>query len=135
MIIVVLETMWDWRAMTSSAGYAQAPRFFTIHPENFSGRRLHGLLDPHRFLVTNACRELVNHATRHGKPDPVWLAENLASREAKLILLCGAVAHQTYLDCGFEASCPVLVGRHPAARNWTREQLAEARKQIHDRLR
>ena len=32
-VAAVLETMWDWRGMTSEAGYQEAPRWFRINGE------------------------------------------------------------------------------------------------------
>lgn len=133
--IVILETMWDWRSMTSSAGYCSAPSFFKINRHNFSGRRLYGWLDPYRFLVTNACPQLVNHATKHGTPDVERLAQNLRSKRCRLILVCGSVAQRAYLDSGYQHEGIVRFIRHPAARTWTREQLAEARRHLQEILR
>jgi hypothetical protein len=30
-VVAVLESMWDWRQMTSGAGYKEAPRSFRIN--------------------------------------------------------------------------------------------------------
>lgn len=38
--VAVLEVMWDWRGATSGFGYEeQAPEYFRINGENFSGAR------------------------------------------------------------------------------------------------
>ena len=82
-VVAILETMWDWRGMTSGAGYQEAPRFFRINSENFSGKRLYSLIGPDaKLLVTNACRELGNGPNFHGKGDPAWLKQNLELIEA-----------------------------------------------------
>lgn len=151
-VVAVLETMWDWRQMTSGAGYREAPRYFRINPDNFSGRRLYRLVGPDaRLLVTNACRELATSAKGHGTPDPVWLGENLhildspraafdnvpravaLSAEAELVpridvlLVCGKVAQAAYKACGYvPAKAGVIEMPHPAARAvWTRAFIDE----------
>lgn len=129
-VVAVLETMWDWRQRTSSAGYSEAPRFFRISPDNYSGKRLYKLVGPDaQLLVTNACRELVSGPGKHGKPDPAWLAENLTEIELKrqdsvamdVLLVCGNVAQETYRLCGYRPiRARVLEIPHPAARGfWT----------------
>lgn len=133
--VVVLEVMWDWNAMTTDAGYAEeAPRWFSINPDNFSGRRLHYLMDGRSFLVTNACRELVTSAKGRGKADPAWLAENLEAMSKwgyKLLLVCGGVAWETYQKCGYRPpGCRILKMKHPAARDWTTEHLKRYQRWI-----
>lgn len=114
-----------------------APRWFTINPDNLSGKRLYGWLGREgvhhdELCVTNACREAVERATHHGTPDPEWLAENLERlRPFSLILVCGKAAQQTIrLSSTVGARCIFLP--HPAARNWTREGLAFAGKLIRE---
>ncbi len=95
MYLAILETMWDWRAMTSEAGYARAPAFFSINPDNFSGRRLYRLLGDRLntwLQVTNACPELVSGPNQHGKqlPHPaarIWTTDALG-RASRLIEGC-----------------------------------------------
>lgn len=131
-VVAILETMWDWRGMTSASGYRQAVPFFRINPKNYSGRRLYRLVGPDaRLLVTNACRDLVSAANRHGKPDPQWLRENLMTLDGSgerraegridVLLVCGKVAQETYDKCGYEpTSACVFKIPHPAARtHWT----------------
>lgn len=150
-VVAILETMWDWRGMTSSAGYVEAPRYFRINPENFSGRRLYKLIGPSaRLLVTNACRELVTGPKHHGKPDPVWLGENLRLLDGvggelpgggivtddkwriDCLLVCGKVAQQTFKQCGYAPkSARVIEIPHPAARAvWTREFIEQRAREI-----
>lgn len=119
-IVAVLESMWDWRQMTSGAGYAEAPRSFRINPHNYSGKRLYRIVGTDADLhVTNACRELVGSASQHGTPDPAWLRENLdLLAPFDVLLVCGKVAQRAYAQCGH------VFGRrlempHPAARRWT----------------
>lgn len=126
-VVAILETMWDWRGMTSGAGYQEAPRYFRINPENHSGRRLYKLCGSDaQLLVTNACRELATIANGHGKPDPVWLKENLTLIEhgprgasIEVLLVCGKVAQQCFRDSGYEFKGRVVEMPHPAARMWT----------------
>lgn len=127
---MVLESMWDWRAMTSGAGYAEAPAFFYIDPDNHSGKRLHYLLEGKHFIVTNACRELVASPSHHGTPNPQWLGHNLSSIDFKGLLVCGNVAWRTYRDCGFtlRPSCRVVKMKHPAARTWTNVEVERWKK-------
>ena len=159
-VVAVLETMWDWRSQTSEAGYNQAPRYFRINPQNFSGRRLYKLIGSEsKLLVTNACRELVTGPEHHGKPDPQWLAENLSILDGQLerlpqhvrenevsplireglkfpaiqvLLVCGRIAQWTYRNCGFEPQeARVVEIPHPAARTvWTRDYIDKTIKSI-----
>lgn len=145
-IVAILETMWDWRGMTSSAGHTRtAPRYFTINPENHSGRRLYSLIggqDIHHLSVTNACKELACSAKQHGTPDPAWLRENLdglmcmvshGGNGIDLLLVCGKVAQATYARSGFKMPKGryVLEIPHPAARFvWTAEKIEEIHMKI-----
>lgn len=140
-VVAILETMWDWRGMTSGAGYQEAPRFFQINPENFTGRRLYKLIGPDaKLLVTNACRELVSSPTQHGTPDPKWLAENLAEIEVNhpkaapidVLLVCGKVAQKTYRECKYRpTTARVIEIPHPAARRvWNRDFIDQVSQQI-----
>lgn len=135
-VVAVLESMWDWRAMTSGAGYSEAPRYFRINPENYSGRRLYRLIgEGCNLLVTNACRELVRSAKEHGTPNPAWLAENLRlldggddegrTGRVQVLLVCGKVAQETYRRCGLVLpKATVLEMPHPAARLvWTKDKI------------
>ena len=152
-VVAILETMWDWRKMTSDAGYLQAPRYFRINPQNHSGRRLYKLIGgpQGRLLVTNACRELATSAKGHGKTDPVWLAENLslldgATLQAEggrisgkpfdVLLVCGKVAQKCYRECGFTpAKAKVIEIPHPAARAyWTSQTIAETGQKIQEAM-
>lgn len=131
--VAILESMWDWRGMTSGAGYQkeEAPRSFRINPDNHSGRRLYKLCGSRANLrVTNACRELQRSPNDHGTPDSAWLKENLKLLEPfDVLLVCGNVAQQTYDVCGYTA-LRVLKVPHPAARMWTREMIADAQSAI-----
>lgn len=122
--LVVLETMWG------RAG--KAPGLFHINPQNHSGRRLYWLLSHSDFFVTNACRNQVNNAREHDKPDPVWLATNLQRCKYDLLLVCGKVAQATYARCGYVPNCRVLQIPHPAARTWTKATLEETRRLIEE---
>lgn len=138
-VVAILEVMWDWRAMTTGAGYRQeAPRYFVINKQNFSGRRLYKLCGSDASLiVTNACRELVSSAKERGTPNPPWLATNLGDLDGEgdidVLLVCGRVAQATYKACGYvPRRARVIEIPHPAARQvWTREKLAEVSQQIH----
>jgi hypothetical protein len=139
-VVAVLETMWDWRGMTSGAGHREALRFFRINPDNHSGKRLYKLVGENaQLLVTNACRELASHAGQHGKPDPAWLAQNLAEIELNredsvpidLLLVCGNVARATFAACGYKPiGARVMEIPHPAARTWTAAQIAQVAEEI-----
>lgn len=139
--IAILEEMWDWRSMTSGAGYVErAPSHFQINEDNFTGRRLYDFLGHHDLLVTNACPELVTSASGRGKPDKKWLSNNLrALWPFELLLVCGKVAQQTYsLADTMDRYSPrqprarVIEMPHPAARTWTRSALAWARRLIQE---
>jgi hypothetical protein len=115
--VVVLETMWGTPRDV-------APGFFRINPENHSGRRLYKLLGERKFLVTNACKELVGGPNQHGTPDPEWLAHNLQRLTFDLLLVCGKVAQRTYLASKYKPDVITLFTPHPAARSWTNELIA-----------
>lgn len=140
-VVAILETMWDWRGQTSSAGYAEAPRFFRINPQNYSGRRLYKLIGSDALLlVTNACRELVTGPNQHGTPNPEWLAENLAEIEVNhaaaapidVLLVCGKIAQQTFKQSGYKLkNGRVIEIPHPAARAvWTVEFIEQTKRLI-----
>lgn len=129
-VIAILESMWDWRKQTSDAGLSEAPRFFTINKQNYSGKRLYRLIpDDARLLVTESCRELVSAANKHGTPDPAWLRENLkmlnnSSTGIDLVLICGKVAQKTYSRCGLVLP-KTFEMPHPAARAYWNKQVIE----------
>mgnify|MGYP003138429018 FL=1 len=137
-IIAVLDTMWDWRQRTSSAGYTprEAPRYFRINPENHSGKRLYRFVGDHELLVTNACRELAQSANHHGTPNPDWLKENLEilhqEKPIDLILVCGKVAQKTFDQLGFQEPNTVQVMKilHPAARTWSSALIEETIEKV-----
>ena len=150
-VVAILETMWDWRGMTTGAGYRQAPRYFRINPDNYSGKRLYKLVGPKaRLLVTNACPELASSAKGHGKADPNWLAENLAFLDGRgweatddapaqpdarwcidVSLVCGKVAQAAYKDSGYvPRKARVLEIPHPAARTWSRAKINAVAEKI-----
>lgn len=125
-VIALLDSMWNWQGFSGG----EPVRFFTINPNNVSGKRLYRLVGENvELLVTNSCREIGSHANAHGKPDANWVAENLRLLEPfDLLLVCGLVAKQTYLSKVF-AYQNVLIVDHPAARRWshvTLEQTAQA---------
>jgi hypothetical protein len=137
--------MWDWNKQTSRAGYSEAPRFFRINPNNYSGRRLYKICGPKaKLLVTNACRELVSGPNHHGTPDPVWLAENLAEIESRrpdsatidVLLVCGKVAQKAFIDSRYvlkSSECRVIQIPHPAARGvWTADYIEQIKSQIQE---
>ena len=127
--VVVLDSMWDWRSKTTDAGYTElAPRYYTINSENKSGKMLYKLIGHNRFLVTNACPELVKSANHRGTPNPEYLGGNLYTlyvrHEYKLLLVCGKVAWDTYVKSKqwFQYKHRVVKMKHPAARDWTKEE-------------
>ncbi|HEX8224457.1 MAG TPA: hypothetical protein VF605_11635 [Allosphingosinicella sp.] len=134
-IVAVLESMWDWRQMTSGAGYKEAPRSFRINPDNYSGKRLYRIVGRGAdLLVTNACRELCGSASHHGTPDPAWLRENLELLAPfSLLLVCGKVAQATYASSGYEFG-PKIDMPHPAARMWTNAMIEAVAARVHEAL-
>jgi hypothetical protein len=101
-------------------GDGRAPRWFTINPDNHSGRRLYWLVGHNDLLVTNACKEHVSHSTIHGTPDGEWLAKNLQKITYDLLLVCGRVAQVTFATCGYRPTCRIIEMPHPANRRWKR---------------
>lgn len=138
--VAVLEVMWDWRAMTSSAGYRErAPGYYRINSENLTGSRLYAWLGKQgeyfdELLVTNACPELVSSAKERGTPDAEWLAGNLKDLEPfQLLLVCGRVAQNTYcIPNRSENPCRIIELPHPAARQWSRKTLETAGRFIRE---
>ena len=132
-IVAVLESMWDWRQMTSGAGYKEAPRYFRINPENYSGKRLYRIVGKDADLfVTNACRELCGSATQHGTPDPEWLRENLGILAPfDVLLVCGKVAQAAYARSG-HAFARTIEMPHPAARMWTHAMIDAAAERVRE---
>lgn len=145
--VAILEVMWDWRSMTSDAGYVErAPGYFRINQDNLTGGRIYDWLGPRGeyyddLLVTNACPELVSSARGRGTPDPKWLRENL--RELwpfSLLLICGRVAQNTFqlnmipdgLYSQSKGRCRIVEVPHPAARVWSRKSLNLAGQFIRD---
>ena len=121
-VLVVLETMWG--------GSGNAPGLFRINPLNHSGSRLLQLIGHDNFWVTNACREYVEDASQHGKPDPVRLVVNLKRLDYKVLLLAGKVAQKTFDDCGYAPKCKILRMMHPAARTWTRVLIEQWKQKL-----
>jgi hypothetical protein len=122
--LAVLDTMWG--------DHDQAPSWFPINPMNLTGKRLYRLTKSKfpEVWVTNACRECVSHADKHGKPDTEWLLNNLNMIPNTLIktplLICGGTAQKTYA----KIVDPVIYHKrlevfmpHPAYRKWTNEKL------------
>lgn len=148
--LAVLETMWDWESQTTGAGYTKtAPDFFSISPNNFSGKRLYyltGLDSSERLWCTNVCPELVSHPSQHGTPNVEWLTRNLErwlaskiyTKEGtdKVVLVCGEVAqttmnHYRYSGGGIkDIPAQVLYLPHPANRTWSRATLDAVRDAI-----
>jgi hypothetical protein len=135
--VVVLQEMWDWASRTTAFGYTEmAPLWYTINPENKSGKMLYNLLGDKRFLVTNACPELVRSPNHRGKPDPKYLGGNLYALMYKyhynMLLVCGKVAWETYLASRkwYHPQCRVVKMKHPAARDWTKEEVEQWQRRL-----
>ena len=129
-IVALLESMWGWRGYNDPG--EEAPRFFRINPDNFSGRRLYSLCGDANLLVTNSCRVVQQSANHHGVPDSVWVKENIQKAHedgCDLLLVCGKIAKETYQNCGFEAPNVIFMD-HPAARRWTKAGLDEVKAKI-----
>lgn len=130
-IVALLESMWGWRGYHDEG--EEAPRFYRINPENFSGRRLYRICPPQsKLIVTNSCRMVQRSANHHGNPDPVYVAENLGLAHldgADLFLICGRIAQETFDKAGLNFPNVIRMD-HPAARRWTNEKLDELKAQI-----
>lgn len=134
-VVALLESMWGWRGY--HVAEEEAPRFFRINPDNFSGRRLYQLCGTANLLVTNSCRVVQRSANHHGTPDPVWVRENFEKAQKDgcvLFLVCGRVAQRTYALTGLKFK-NVLCIDHPAARRWSTETLEESRRKIARKLK
>lgn len=130
-IVAVLDSMWDWRQATSGAGHKEAPRYFRINPQNFSGKRLYRIVGHGADLfVTNSCRELCQSASHRGTPDAAWLGENLnILAPFAALLVCGKVAQATFAASGFVWEQRIEIP-HPAARMWTHAMLDAAAERV-----
>jgi hypothetical protein len=132
-IVALLESMWTWRGYNEPG--EEAPRFYRINPENFTGRRLYRVCGPeHTLIVTNSCRMIQRSANHHGTPDPEWVTENLNRAFADgcdLFLICGRVAQETFDKAKFDFVFPNIIRcDHPAARRWSNEKLDALRDEI-----
>lgn len=129
-IVALLESMWSWGGYNEAG--EEAPRFFRINPDNFSGRRLYRLCGEATLIVTNSCRVVQKSANHHGTPDPQWVKENITKAiedGCNLILVCGRVAKETFAASGVQFE-HVIHMDHPAARRWTNEKLDSIAGQI-----
>jgi hypothetical protein len=135
-IVALLESMWGWRGY--HAADEEAPRFYRINPENFSGRRLYRICPPHTdLIVTNSCRIIQRSANHHGTPEPAYVLENLKQARqdgCDLFLICGVVAQDTFkraLAVHERHLFQHLFMDHPAARRWTNEKLDKVKAEIY----
>ena len=135
-VIVVLEVMWGWKSKTTGSGHSEkAPSWFVINPLNHTGKRLYYFLGKDwKGVVTNACPELVSSAKERGRPDIVWLHNNLADLQPfDLLLVCGRVAQKTFAKKSSwykRGDERVIYIPHPAARGWTKKGLERTKKLI-----
>ncbi len=131
-VVALLDSMWGWRGYVEKG--EEAPKYFRINRDNYSGRRLYNLVGGNQLLVTNSCRVVQGHANSHGKPDATWVRENLvylAEQGIDLLLVCGTVARATYAAAKLKPiGYAVLHMDHPAARRWTRDGMEETRRRI-----
>lgn len=122
-VCALLESMWGWGGYCTPG--EDAPRFFRISRQNFSGKRLYRICGDVNLIVTNSCRVIQESANHHGEPDPIYVAENLKKAltgGCDLFLICGKVALQTYKATGLNLP-KVIFMDHPAARRWSNEKL------------
>lgn len=134
-VCALLESMWGWRGCHD--GGEEAPRFYRINRENFSGRRLYRICGDANLIVTNSCRLVQHSASHHGTPDPMWTAKNLvraAIDGCDLFLICGKVAQETYKATGLQLP-KVIFMDHPAARRWSNATLDAMTKRVTEELR
>lgn len=120
-IVAVLDVQW---------GGNRAERWFQINPYNHSGGRLIKLVGHDDFVVTNACPQCVEDANGRGKPDAAWLAGNLRDLKPKVVLVCGNVAQATFARSMVPKGAKVFMMPHPAARTWTKADIAAWSKRI-----
>jgi hypothetical protein len=130
--LAILDTMWGT--------VGRAPHWFVINPQNASGRRLYRLtgVPVGALWITNACPERTGHAAQHGTPSVARLRRSLALAQARwpraTLLVCGNVAQATYdalvVADGTAWRGPVMRMKHPAARTWTKAELARAQRRV-----
>lgn len=120
-IVAVLDVQW---------GGNRAERWFQINPYNHSGKRLIKLVGHDDFVVTNACPQCVENANGRGTPDAAWLADNLRALKPRVVLVCGNVAQATFAPGMVPKGAKVFKLPHPAARTWTKAEIASWSKRI-----
>jgi hypothetical protein len=129
-IVALMESMWGWGGYNTPG--EEAPRFFSINPDNHSGKRLYRLCGDHTLLVTNCCPTVQASANDHGVPDLQWVRDNLAmAGEFELLLVCGKIAQATYAKIKEpNPRFQVMLIDHPAARRWTKASLIKVAEEI-----
>jgi hypothetical protein len=133
--LAILDTMWGDDGV--------APHWFPINPDNHSGRRLYRLTGARDWdvWVANACPQQTSHARLHGTPSPAWLRSCFSRIKSPWqdspLLVCGKVAQATYDEmiaiCGKHPPIhrgPVIRIMHPAARTWTKLEIARVQRLI-----
>src|SRR4029077_799487 len=120
-IVVILEVMWGLRG-------DKPLRWFSINPYNHSGRRLNDIIST-RYLVTNACPDVVSLAKGRGTPNRHWLAANLKALCPDVVLVCGRVAQATF-QRHMAPQAKILKMPHPAARTWSKANIAQAQRRV-----
>lgn len=120
-ILVVLDTAWG-----------RGGSFFRINPRNHSGNRLIKLIGHDKFLVTNACPQVVRDASRHGTPDPFRLRDCIMKLRPELLLLGGKVAQRTWEQAPLVLADPPAVYPmpHPAARTWSKADILRVQAEL-----
>jgi hypothetical protein len=124
-IVAILAVQWGY------PGDRVRP-WFRINPYNHSGRRLIQIIGHTRFMVTNACPQLVCRASQQGTPDALWLQNNLSQLAPELVLVCGKVAQATFKRDMVGPGVRVLKLPHPAARTWTKRDIARWAKRVQE---
>lgn len=129
-VVALLESMWGWGGYNAPG--EEAPRFFHINRDNFSGRRLYKLVGDNDLLVTNCCSIVQRSANHHGEPDLQWTRDNLRmAGKFDLLMVCGKVAKATFEQVREEnPPYQILYMDHPAARRWTQAKLIQTMEEI-----
>jgi hypothetical protein len=86
-------------------------------------------------LCINSCSTIVESASAHGIPEPLYVAELLRRLEPfHLLLVCGSVAKATFKQSPYKSSHPILFIHHPAWRAWSAVLISNVRLDIALRL-
>jgi hypothetical protein len=134
-VVALLESYWGYPVG------ALAPRWFSINPDNVTGRNLYKMMPPGAdLLCMNVHPYIVASANHHGTPDPLYVAWNLRQLDAPMwgttrpmidtLLVCGRIAKETFKRSPYKTYAKILFIKHPAWRAWSNGEFQRVRAEI-----